>query len=1434
MDDIILGIDLGTNSIGIAARNIHLGNDLSEQIFYYSSDIFKAGVGKDNSGEFSYASQRTKARQSRRLYDTRRRKLWATLDLLIEHGLCPLPKEKLNNWKTYDKTKGLFRKYPEDEAFERWISLDFNGDGVADFSSPYRLREVLVTEQLNMSQELNRYMLGRALYHIAQHRGFKSSKGETIKDTDNDQDLAAEMKKSEEKKSNGLTKFMQQHNAVTAGQAFAILEREGERIRNNAEYVAVRSQLRDEIIQIFRFQNDLDETGDLLNRLISTKKGEGTIFYKKPLRSQKGLVGKCTLERNKPRCPICHPAFEEFRAWSFLNNIQYCPNNDGHWQDLSLELKQMLYHELFISRVKSDFTFKEIREKLQQKLGISLFNEGKERNINYRDYQSIGGCPVTARMIKLFGEDWEDYRQTGNKTRSAHTSSKSLEQHKVEYTAWDIWNVCFATDDPEEILEFAQRRLGWDEEKTKLLLRLWSSMSQGYAMLSLKAIRLINAMLKRGLRYNDAVMMAKLPQLVELSENEIDNIIVQFQSTIKPKLFLEKAIIAIANSLIAEHKSLTEPNRFALQDYEYELQESDYRDIEKAVIGNIGESKWSQMDADEQTVILDGVAGYYRDYFHDRKRLFISLPRLDDGFKQWLKDLFPSLTDKKLNRLYHHSNISQYCPQHAGGDREDLRLGSPNVGSIKNPVVMRALHVLKNKINAMLDAGIISTDDTRVVIEMTRELNDANMRWAINRFQEIRKSENKAIRDILQERYPHRLISDQDVDAARYKIEQHEDINSQYASGKKNTFSHDIKKYKLWLEQDCQCMYTGRVINITNLFNDNEFDIEHTIPRSKSFDNSDMNLTICDSHYNRFIKKNILPSQLPNFEKDATIGGKSYSAIRPRLKKWEEMVEHLKQQVEFWKKQSRKAADKDRKDMCVRQRHLWQMELNYWSGKLKRFTMTEVPDGFRNSQLVDTGIITRHAVMYLKSIFNRVEVQKGEVTSVFRKVLGIQTMDEKKNRDLHSHHAIDAIVLTTIPVAAQRDRMLQYFYQIQEMEQEQHDAYHLKTILEQEKNSCVKCKNVQGLVEKVQNTLLVNHISKDQTLTPSRKYKRSRGRQVLSENQKGEKVPILMTGDSVRKKLHKETYVGAIMKPKTQVLNGVISYAHNEDGHFAYEEGQVPIMVSRTSLDIQSFKKFDDLDTIVDIHLRDRIKTVIRERMDKGLKFADALAMDIWPFNSKGEQIKKDKNGRPLRPIRHVRTKYKSGPAFLTFKKALPIKKQVQSTSKDKVHIQDKDYKRFVYVQNDSNYLFLLYEGIEKGKLKRKSRILNYFEFTKWLKECSFANPSINSLFNDHYYNCIQQKGVTYKLTTIIKKGYRVILWESDPNEVADLSSEELSKRLFVIYNFNITSAAHIYLRNHLYSTDDNNLDLVPDKLNCLIEHRDFEIDKLGTIHFYE
>ena len=459
----VLGIDLGTNSIGLSLRNPDMGKDLIDQLEYYSSVVFNSGVGNGKSGEYSYAAERTKFRSTRRTYQARKYRIWATLQMLIDYKMCPLCQEDLDKWSRYDKAKGLKRQYPINAVeFEQWVRLDFDGDGVADYSSPYQLRAELMERQFDFTQQIERYKLGRAIYHIAQRRGFKSSKGETLSEQENiekqgvDVDMVEELKKSEEKKSKAIKTYMDEHNLQTVGCAMADLERHGIRVRNS-EYTPVRSQYKDEIKAIFEFQDGLDTCSDLYTRIISEKKHEGTIFYKRPLRSQKGLVGSCTLEQKKTRCAISHPDFEDFRAWSFINNIKYRADSQSSWKALSIDQRERLYEDVFLL-TRSNFKFEVIRIWMEKELHIHLGYD--QRTINYKDRTSVSGCPISGRLKKLMGSDWR------NVVIECQRIDKQGQPYAVSYNYEDLWHICFSYDEGEAVYLFATEVLGWDEEKS--------------------------------------------------------------------------------------------------------------------------------------------------------------------------------------------------------------------------------------------------------------------------------------------------------------------------------------------------------------------------------------------------------------------------------------------------------------------------------------------------------------------------------------------------------------------------------------------------------------------------------------------------------------------------------------------------------------------------------------------------------------------------------------------------------------------------------------------------------------------------------------------------------------------------------------------------------------------------------------------------------
>lgn len=234
---------------------------------------------------------------------------------------------------------------------------------------------------------------------------------------------------------------------------------------------------------------------------------------------------------------------------------------------------------------------------------------------------------------------------------------------------------------------------------------------------------------------------------------------------------------------------------------------------------------------------------------------------------QWLKNFLAEkyhIDHKTLNRLYHPSDLETY--PHVRPDEQDrMRLGSPRISSIRNPMAMRSLHRIRHVVNALLDKGMIDRD-TEVHIELGRELNDANMRAAIRRQNKLNESERAK---------------------AKAELENY---------GINNASETDIDKYILWDEQHKKCLYTGKQIGIEDIFGPNpKYDIEHTIPRSRGGDSTMENLTLCDSRFNRDVKKTKLPSELANadevmqhvaFMKEKPTNCKSKSAAAAQMHLW--------------------------------------------------------------------------------------------------------------------------------------------------------------------------------------------------------------------------------------------------------------------------------------------------------------------------------------------------------------------------------------------------------------------------------------------------------------------------------------------------------------------------------------------------------------------
>ena len=991
----ILGIDTGTNSLGwaIVEKQVDEYHLLDKGV-----NIFQEGVKMEKGIESSKAAERTAHKAARvRNYRIKLRKI-RLLRILSDAHLCPpLSKAELSAWR-------LKKEYPKNELFMQWQATDDDSE-----KTPYAYRHKCLHESLDFNSMTDRYILGRSFYHMIQRRGFLSNR------KDQSGDDTGKVKES----ISNLTQEMHGAGYEYLGDYFYSLYNKGEKIRNH--YTARNEHYLAEFKAICEKQ-DLDKNlGSEVVRQI-----EKAIFDQRPLKSQKGQVGKCVFEKNKTKCPSSHPMYEEFRMLSFINNIKIQTPNDAALRPLSTEERELIM-PLFFRKSKKQFDFEDIAKKLAPKKHYGFYKKSSDAEMpylfNYPMDTSVSGCPVTAALKDIFGENWID--------ALCETYTLAEEKSRLDIVN-DIWHALFFYTDDAKLVEFGKNRLQLTDEEAKKFCEI--SLPSDYASLSLKAISKILPYLRRGLIYSHAVFLGNLCEV--------------------------------------------------MPQYEWEIEE-----MRNAAIDNIIH-EMNQIDSKDARTFEVCIKEYLKEQYH--------------------------VSDEKLKKLYHPSMMETYPRVQRTNNHGVYQLGSPRIDSVRNPMAMRSMFRLRKLVNRLLEEGKID-QDTEIHIEFARELNDANKRNAIALFAKENQNKNDEARK--------KIIN-------LFKAETGKDIDPTDV---------DVLKYVLWEEQGHICLYTGKQIRISDFVGANpKFDIEHTIPRSVGGDSTKMNLTLCDSRFNRDVKKTKLPTELSNHDE-----------IMTRINEWKEKYESLEGQIRKQKKLSKGASSKEQKDSIIRKRHLLELQRDYWRGKYLRFTMESVPDGFSRRQGTDISVISKYARLYLKSLFKHVYTVKGIATSDFRKIWGIQKVYSKKERVNHVHHCIDAIVIACIGLD-EYNKLGAYYH-----DEENHEWYGMsKAYFKKPWSTFVED------VEKVQDEILVYHY------TPDNMPKQGR-RRILIDGKK-----VLSKGDAARGSLHNDTYYGAIES------DGVVKY------------------VKRINL---ASMKENDVKNIVDDTVRGIIEAAINE---KGFKEA--------------------------------------------------------------------------------------------------------------------------------------------------------------------------------------------------------------------------------------
>ena len=257
--------------------------------------------------------------------------------------------------------------------------------------NPYELRARAAV------QEVTLFEMGRALWHLSKHRGFKSNRKADKAEDDSGLIRPASM---------ALQARLKQEGHATYG-AFLwtrLLAGEGVRVRatgENAdkhyEFYPTRDMLEAEFDAIWSEQARHHDLSDALRDRLR----DYTIFYQRPLKPVE--PGRCTFFPDKERLPKWHPAAQAFLIMQDLANLRVI--RDIGEQSLDMEQRKVLFDTL---NGGDRLTWNRVR----RVLGLSSLErlnleEGGLKHLHYN--QVAANLLGTKRKPGSLSEFWPNY-----------------------------------------------------------------------------------------------------------------------------------------------------------------------------------------------------------------------------------------------------------------------------------------------------------------------------------------------------------------------------------------------------------------------------------------------------------------------------------------------------------------------------------------------------------------------------------------------------------------------------------------------------------------------------------------------------------------------------------------------------------------------------------------------------------------------------------------------------------------------------------------------------------------------------------------------------------------------------------------------------------------------------------------------------------------
>ena len=408
-NDFTLGLDIGTNSIGWAVIGCV---DAQEQVGLIGcgARIFQEAVDVKTKTPKNQA--RRAARSARRLVSRRKMRRNKILNILLQNNLLP------------------------EDAIER--EKLFTGNQLYD---PYELRRRALDDKLKS------YEFGRVLYHLSQRRGFQSNRKAASKE---DGDV--------KKAITSLHQEMIDSKSRTLGEYLASQSVKRNRYTDRAMY-------QEEFEQIWQSQQK--HYPDLLNPAFKVAI-HNAIFFQRPLKIQKNLVGKCTFEPGRKRASRALLEYQRFRMLQDLNHLTIKNPITREYRPLAIDEREEL---LRLLEKQKTLSWSSARKKLK-------LHEGEDFNLEEGKKKELTGNRTSYTLRSILEKQWVE-----------------MTQEKQNGLVTDMLTI----DNEQGFLNRMKSHWGFDNDTAEKLAK--TELEQGYARLSHKAICKILPHLEDGLNY---------------------------------------------------------------------------------------------------------------------------------------------------------------------------------------------------------------------------------------------------------------------------------------------------------------------------------------------------------------------------------------------------------------------------------------------------------------------------------------------------------------------------------------------------------------------------------------------------------------------------------------------------------------------------------------------------------------------------------------------------------------------------------------------------------------------------------------------------------------------------------------------------------------------------------------------------------------------